>query len=61
MVFVLARRLQYSDVEVQHLAVQVSDELAASGQPAAGAAVLLHYMNDVDNAVSLLSQARFVA
>ena len=58
MVFVLARRLQYSDADVRRLAVQVSDELACSGQPAAGATVLLLYMRDVDNAVSLLVQAR---
>ncbi|GAX74696.1 hypothetical protein CEUSTIGMA_g2144.t1 [Chlamydomonas eustigma] len=58
MVFVLARRLDYSEPEMQKLAVQVSDELASSGQPAAGAQVLLQYLGDVDNAVSLFTQAR---
>lgn len=58
MVFVLARRLQYSEQEIQLLAVQVSDELASMGQPAAGASVLLMYLQDVDNAVSLLTQAK---
>ena len=58
MVFVLARRLQYSELELQRLAVQVSDELASAGQPAAGAAVLLLYLQDVDNAVVMLTQAK---
>ena len=56
--FILARRLKYNEAEVQKLAIQVSDELASSGLPAEGAAVLLQYLQDVDNAVSLLAQAK---
>lgn len=58
LVFVLARRLEYSEARVQELAVQVSDELASSGLPAEGAMVLLQYLEDVDNAVSLLAHAK---
>ena len=58
MVFVLARRLGTSKVELRRMAVQVSDELVSSGQPKEGAWVLLHHLGDVDNAVSLLADAK---
>ena len=56
----LAKRQQYSEAEVQRLAVQISEELAVSGQPAEGAHVLLQYLNDIDNACSMLTQAKCV-
>ncbi len=58
MLFVLARQQGLGDAEVKKLAVQVSEELASSGQPAEGAAVLLLHLGDVDNAVSMLTQAK---
>ncbi|KXZ43844.1 hypothetical protein GPECTOR_79g123 [Gonium pectorale] len=51
MVFVLAGQLQYDESAVQALAAELADELAASGAAADAAAVLLTYLNDVDNAV----------
>ena len=56
----LTRRLKYSEADIQRLAVQISEELAVSGQPAEGAQVLLEYLQDVDNAVSLMTQAKYV-
>ncbi|KAG2485392.1 hypothetical protein HYH03_015878 [Edaphochlamys debaryana] len=58
MVFVLAGQMEYDEVQVQELAAEVAEELAASGQAADAAAVLLSYLNDVDNAVRTYTQAR---
>jgi hypothetical protein len=37
----------------------MSEELVQASQPAAAAALLLNYLSDVDNGVSLLTKARW--
>ncbi len=46
-------------VHAQALAADVAEELAASGQAADAAAVLLNYLGDVDNAVRTYVIARY--
>lgn len=57
-VFVLAGRLGYDAPATTRLAAEVADELAANGQPAAAASVLLHYLGDVDSGVASFAVAR---
>jgi len=57
-VFVLAGRLNYDAKATTRLAAEFADELASNAQPAAAAAVLLHYLGDVDNGVATLAGAR---
>jgi len=59
-VFVLAGRLGYDAAATTRLAADVADELASNAQPAAAAAVLLHYLGDVDSGVAALTTARYV-
>lgn len=58
MVFIVAGQLEYDESAVQELAADVAEELAAGGQAADSAAVLLSYLGDVDNAVRTYTQAR---
>ncbi|KAG2431603.1 hypothetical protein HYH02_013296 [Chlamydomonas schloesseri] len=57
-VFTVAAQLGMAPDEVQALAADVAEELAASGQVADAAAVLLNYLGDVDNAVRTYATAR---
>jgi len=57
-VFVLAGRLGFDATATTRLAAEFADELASNAQPVAAAAVLLHYLGDVDNGVATLAAAR---
>ncbi|KAG2445393.1 hypothetical protein HXX76_000015 [Chlamydomonas incerta] len=57
-VFTVAAQLGMPAEEVQALAADVAEELAGGGQAADAAAVLLHYLADVDNAVRTYAGAR---
>ncbi len=53
-----AGRLQYSEAEVQRLAVDLVEELTSLGHPGDAAHVAATYLADADNAVLLFAQSR---
>ena len=54
-----AGRLGYDQESTAELAGELVEELSSSGQMSAAALILAEYLKDVDNAVSMLTAARW--
>lgn len=53
-----AGRMGWQEGQVRRLAAELVDSLSSMGQLAPAATLALQYLADVDNGVSLLTQAR---
>ncbi|DBA88250.1 hypothetical protein WJX77_011440 [Trebouxia sp. C0004] len=58
MALTLAGRLGWQEAQVKRLAAELVDGLSSLGNLAGAAAVAVHYLADLDNGVTLLTQAR---
>ncbi|KAL3149903.1 hypothetical protein ABBQ38_013268 [Trebouxia sp. C0009 RCD-2024] len=58
MALALAGRMGWQEGQVRRLAAELVDSLSSMGQLAPAATLALHYLADVDNGVTLLTQAR---